>query len=213
MDNIHNFTNRTMCEYASIFPTVASVLDHQLFTIGNGFEMHAGMPKESDAIHTIDRNAVMDDKAWGELLNHCKEKERKWQQQSGIENNAALQEKCKKYRRIDVADADFSEASLYNDLLNMKATSNETFGEDCFFVRPYPLSIQYSKIYKLDKVTPQWFIQIAINVCNAWIRFLSESIDIGYVSSEPGWEDKEHTAKHRDMLIEQVKHLRGIHAT
>jgi hypothetical protein len=38
-DNIHNYVNRSMCEFASIFPTVISVLDHLLFVIGNGCDL------------------------------------------------------------------------------------------------------------------------------------------------------------------------------
>lgn len=219
MDNIHNFTNRAMCEYASIFPTVASVLDHLLFTVGNGYNIYAGLPAESGSHFTIDCAPTMDDLAWIKLLDHCKEKERKWQLLSHGDDvgyletcDADLAEKYKKYRRISVSETDFSEDALYNDLQKMKISSEDEFGVGCFFVRPYPLSISYSHIYKLDKDTPKWFIQIAINLCNAWVRFLSESLDSGYVDSKPGWDDAERTTRHRDMLIKRVEELSLIHA-
>jgi hypothetical protein len=177
--NIHNFANRQLCEYASIFPTVAALLDHLLFTIGNGydFDEDSGMIVDGDG-QPIDEYPKMTPVNWKSLIAKCYAKERKWAEEyklGGTIDEARLAENCARYRIINVDDSMFTEDSLYSELVKTQNLNKaERFSEQ--YHRPYPLSEKYSDVFNLNVNTPDWFVQIAVNLCNAWIRFLDEAI-------------------------------------
>lgn len=244
MNNIHNFVNRQLCEYQSIFPTVASLLEHLLFVIGNGYDFIDGMivcdhRDGSNQDVRIDEFPEMTSEAWDQLIKKCHEKEAKFATQFAIEygsrfadifpardHAADLAEKCAKYKSVAVNDSQFTEESLYADLRNTageRKQDEDYWGDEVLF-RPYPLSTNYSDIFHLDEKTPAWFLQIALNLCNAWVRFLTEELEAGNVYKEPptplegeqfigsgnDYANAEWTTKHRDMLVEQIQRLEEL---
>lgn len=197
---IFNFANRQLCEYQTIFPTVASLLDHLLFTNGNGYEFD---PKKG-MLYTwqgkkkayIDDFPTMSDVEWDKLIAACHEKERKfherWSNGRAIDE-VALAEDCAKYKRVSVDASMFSEESMFQELREesrnrkMEAAS---VGRYPSFVRPYPLSPGFADIYRLNDKSPGWLLQIAYNFCKAWEKFLAQEIKYGNVwlppSERPG---------------------------
>ena len=188
--NIHNFANRQLCEYASIFPTVASLLDHLLFTIGGGYDVDAasGMIVDGSNVR-IDQYPKITQKQWAKLIAQCHEKERGFAERfdNGPVDEEYLAQNCARYKIVNVSDADFTEDAIYADLHAMVAerTKERGYWGDEVMLRPYPLSENYSGIYHLNSKTPAWFVQIALNLCNAWFRFLSEELDAGRVWIKP----------------------------
>lgn len=213
MNNIHNFANRQLCEYQSIFPNVVALLDHLLFTIGNGneFDEETGMiftHTDKNKWVAINEYPRMTDARWKKLIMDCHAKERKFAQQ--FANSVAINEDtvaaaCAKYKIVAVNDSMFSADELYQQL---REWSNErrtetimNFSPDTF-VRPYPLSQDYSDIFKLNERTPAWFLQIAFNLCQAWVKFLDDEIEYKNVwikpslrIKRPGWEQRAESMK------------------
>jgi hypothetical protein len=190
--NIHNFANRYLCEYQSIFPNVACLLDHVLFTIGSGYEYdnRIGMIVDSSACR-IDQFPFMSDLDWGKLIADCHAKERGFAEKFATHSpvdEIELAEDCAKYRRVLVNDSLFSAEALYEQLQDMsraKQVEADKQNRYPFFVRPYPLSAGYSHVFSLDEKTPTWFLQIALNFSKAWVRFLNNEIETGNVWVRP----------------------------
>jgi hypothetical protein len=187
--NIHNFTNRNLCEYASIYPTVASLLDHLLFTIGNGydFDEDSGMIVDGDG-QPIDEYPAMTADEWKALIEKCHAKERKWAEEfkrygnsDGTVDEEYLAENCKLYKIVNVNDSMFTEDALYAELVETSRLRSEDKYRMENYLRPYPLSERYSDIFNLNLNTPTWFVQIALNLCKAWVRFLNEEIQNNHV--------------------------------
>lgn len=195
MNNIHNFANRQLCEYASIFPTVAALLDHLLFTIGNGYEFNedTGMIRDGQNCR-IDEYPAMTPGKWTKLIDECYVKELKWATQNlrGSESvdKEVFAENCARYKIVKVTDSMFTEDAIYADLVEFgESKLGDEHGMDRYH-RPYPLSERYSDIYNLNTNTPKWFVQIALNFCKAWVRFLSEEIENNNVWIKPSLRPK-----------------------
>jgi hypothetical protein len=193
--DIFNFANRQLCEYQTIFPSVVSLLDHLLFTNGNGYEFDSkrGMIYgfEGNKKIYIDQYPEMNDTDWEALIIACHAKERKFHESyaraSGIDLGE-LAEDCAKYKRVSVTASMFSEDELYQQLREMaRAKQMEAFesGRYPSFVRPYPLSPGYAEIFKLNEKTPGWFLQIAFNLCRAWVKFLDGEIKYNSIWVKP----------------------------
>lgn len=211
MSNIHNFANRQLCEYTSIFPTVASLLDHLLFTNGNGYSFRNGMIVDSNNVR-IDEYPEMTDAEWDKLLAACYSKERIFAQEysSGRPiNEVELAEDCAKYQRVSVSDADFSIPSLLADLLVMEETYQETYKlrDQDHFLRPYPLSKGYAEIYRLNEKTPKWFLQIGFNICAVWTQYLTKEIETGHVWLPPSQRPKVEPTAEQIAQAEGMKSL------
>ena len=195
MSNMHNFVARQLCEYQSIFPTVAAVLDQLLFTIGNGYDVRDGMI--TDGRRRIDKYPKMNERQWNELIQECHDKEAKFSLQFAhiddirperkAERLQRLVEDCAQYYPRSVSDADFTEEALLADLRKMSKKYEDEFGgrTHTYYLRPYPLSTKYSDVYNLSEQTPRWLLQIAQNLCNAWVTFLQEELDCGHVWLPP----------------------------
>jgi hypothetical protein len=195
MNNIHNFTNRLLCEYQSLFPTVASLLDHLLFTTGTGYDVDykTGMIYDIKGIPIMDYPEIID---WQELIANCHEKEKGYMERFTTsydlenlnrmaERNQRLLDDCAKYKPVSVDDSAFSEESIYNDLKKMQQLKYDEYGNDRHWVRPYPMSGGYSNIFDLNENTPGWFLMIGLNFCKAWVRFLNEEIATENVWTKP----------------------------
>lgn len=185
--NIHNFANRQLCEYQGIFPTVVSLLDHVLFTIGNGYDIVDGMPHNGRL--PIDQYPELTPAEWDTLIQECHAEEDKtaanfaqYDTSDRARAESAEQlvlDKAKYYPRA-VTDDMFTEEALFQQILQVAATMRDDEYSDRYF-RPYPLSEKYSDIYHLSEQTPKWFLQIALNLCNAWVRFLQQELDTDHV--------------------------------
>lgn len=224
MNNIHNFAARQLCQYHTIFPTTASLLDHLLFVIGNGYDFNTktGMPKSGKK--DIDKYPEMTPAAWDKLITECHQKEDHFAQQyrgrmdDDVINSMVEDNKTGYYARY-TTDEMFSEDALYSDLLTTKADRAAQWLET--FYRPYPLSQNYSLIFDLNTTTPKWFVQIALNFCKAWVRFLDAEIATGnvyagpptplvgsqFIGSVDDYANLVWTTKHRDIIAEQVQRL------
>ena len=199
MNTIHNFTNRNLCEYVSIFPTVASLLDHLLFTVGNGYEFDedSGMIFDEMGIR-IDQYPAKSAVYWEDLIAECHAKEYRWASKFvplGIAvNEEKLAKECAKYRIVTVDDSMFTEDALYAELVVASAEKLAArFATDNFH-RPYPLSEKYSDVFNLNLNTPKWFVQIALNLCKAWVRFLTEEIENNHVWIKPSLRPRDEVA-------------------
>jgi len=191
---------------------VVALLDHLLLTIGNGyrFDNKTGMIYEfghNDEYKFVDQFPELTPEDWKNVIQTCHNKEQEYADQFGYDADQ-LKYDCEKYKIIKVDDSMFTEDSLYKDLVNMKKF-NQDFYKFKTYVRPYPLSKSFSLIYKLNKNTPDWFIDIALNFCNAWIRFLDEEI-LNNNCNEDGYESLEYTTKHCGMLKSLVINLGNI---
>jgi hypothetical protein len=196
--NIHNFTNRQLCEYASIFPTVAALLDHLLFTIGNGYEFDedTGMIRDGQN-RRIDEYPAMTPGEWTKLIDECHVKELKWATQnlSGESvDKEVFAENCARYKIVKVTDSVFTEDAIYAELVETQELQRSDGWRMDDFHRPYPLSERYSDVYNLNANTPRWFVQIALNFCKAWVRFLNEAIENNDIWIKPSLRPKDEPA-------------------
>lgn len=192
--NIHNFMNRQLCEYQSIFGSVGSVLDHLFFTVGNGYgvDSDSGMivnQYSTPAYMRIDEYPEMTPEVWAALMADCRKKEegfalRRYENTEffsnmeiplyeGMEFSEYVDWRMTRYKQVSVDDSMFTAESLYQELV--KAQQEQS--EEGRWVRPYPLSGDYSDIFHLNENTPVWLVQIAVNFCQAWIRFLTDEIN------------------------------------
>lgn len=218
--DIFNFANRQLCEYQLIYPTVADLLDHLLFTNGNGYEFDPkrGMIYEATGKKRlyIDEYPEMTDTQWNQLILDCHAKEHKYAKQYehavGIDQDK-LAEDCAKYRRVSVDSSLFSEDDLYQQLCDKSQSKKaDAFEHGRYpnFVRPYPLSPGYAEIFNLNEKTPGWFLQIAFNLCKAWVKFLDEEIKYNNVWIKPSLrpaptEKQIANAKGMAELFEMIK--------
>lgn len=216
MSNIFNFANRQMCEYASIFPTTVALLDHLLFTIGNGYgvDYDSGMIVDGNN-QRIDTYPALTAEQWVELIEACRQKEVNFEKEfSGRFRDFSMErvdEKCKIYKVQNVTEECFEEENLLSEIKSTDLQyKSKKWGERHY--RPYPLSEKHSDIYRLNKNTPAWFLQIAINLCNAWIKFLNTAIETDDVckNKEHDYADMTYTIKHRDMLLDIVDKLTNL---
>lgn len=218
---IYNFANRKLCEYASIFPDTATLMEHMFFVIGNGYEIdpETGIFAERGG-DLITKSPKMTPKRWEKLIADCRQKEISFMQSySQVEtiDEAKLEARCQKYYPRYVDEYNFTEAHFYQSIKH-KARERLESRWGSKFVRPYPLSGNYSAIFKLDEKSPAWMVQLGYNLSKAWVKFLSEEIAQGHVapdtkentSPEDGYATLHWTQKHLDMLKERVEYLQNI---
>jgi hypothetical protein len=209
MNNIHNFANRQLCEYASIFPTVASLLGHLLFTNGNGYSVCDGMIVDGSNVR-IDEYPKMTDAAWDVLIAKCYAKERQFAEQFARGkpiNETELAEDCAIYQRHSVTDSDFSVPALLADLFVKMEQRQEQFPSREYYLRPYPLSKGYADVFRLNEKTPTWFLQIAYNFCIVWEMFLTKEIETGHVWLPPSQRPKVELTEAQKNVAKGMKDL------
>ena len=78
MQGFFNYVNRQLCEYHSIFPTAARLLDHLLFVNGTGLDVSVKHRMIMDGRKRIDQYPEMTDDKWQKLIADCHAKERKF---------------------------------------------------------------------------------------------------------------------------------------
>jgi hypothetical protein len=207
--NIHNFVNRNMCEYALLYPTVASLLDHLLFTVGNGYDFDEDTGMICYGHKRIDQYPKITKTGWKKLIAEGHAKERRWAEDfkrfgdTSPIDEVRLAEECEKYKICEVDDSMFTEDALYAELVATQELRNkERFGDR--YLRPYPLSEKYSDVYNLNTNTPTWFVQIALNFCRAWVRFLNEELAAGHVWIKPSLRKKTEEQLAFEKFAEEV---------
>jgi hypothetical protein len=211
--NIHNFANRNLCEYQSIFPTIVALLDHLLLTNGNGyyFNKKTGMIEDGSRI-AIDSYPTLSDSDWKELIASCHKQEREFAESVARRLDSDVDEQyladdCAAYKKQNVNDSMFSAESMYKDLRNMRRVQESRYGRGEQWIRPYPFSKGYAKIYELNHNTPSWFIQIVINFCQAWIKFLDEELASGNVWVKPSLRPGGSTMSRDQRLLDIAQEL------
>lgn len=222
MNNIHNFVNRQLCEYQSIFPSVASLLDHLLFTIGNGmfFSDSKGMIYDDAGILITDY-PTMGPIAWDELIKECCVKEREYADKYAYGepiDEAKLAAKCAAYKVINTNNSEFTEEFLYNNLCESRSALQASKYARTQFIRPYPLSENHSLIFQLNNNTPKWFTQIALNLCKAWVKFLNEELENNNVwvfkpVEKLDISDGTYNAESVSRVLDTIRAALGINAT
>jgi len=184
-DKISPFMSTTMCRYASLFDSPASLLEHILFVIGNGYGLRDGMIVDEKGVR-IDELEEPTDSEWKSIIAECHAKEAKWhasrldryvrtlgEEEGHRVADEEFKEELKKYFPLRILNKHLSEEALYDSIVDRdRAKDLMSYS----FTRPYPLSKDYSKIFQLTDETPAWFLQLSLNFCKAWIRFLEREV-------------------------------------
>jgi hypothetical protein len=225
IQSICNFISYQMGDYHSIFPSAASVLDHIFFTIGNGYEMDEetqspigigdkhpihlfpGFNKEEMTKEMMPRwrekveKRAEEKEKWELVLEKIykkvgKERECNWNKDAFIEGELA------KYVFPEITPEDLSVECLYQQLANEENNPMRIgLKIEHKYVRPYPLSEDYSKVYLLGNKTPDCVRGVALNLCTAWLNYLNKELDAGRVYKVgTSYSGEQWTTKHRDML-------------
>jgi hypothetical protein len=213
-----------MGEYHSIFPSPASVLDHILFTIGNGYHIDEVTQSpigigDKHPIHLFpDFNKEEMTKEmmprWREKVEKRAEEKEEWElelekiykkvskeRECNWNKDEFIEQELAKYVFPDITPDDLSVGSLYQQLVEEETQPmrRELSGE-YEYVRPYPHSKDYSKVYLLSVKSPGCVREVAMNFCTAWLNYLNNEIECDRVYEEGGYSNLEWTTKHRDMI-------------
>lgn len=209
---LNNFVARQMCEYMTIHPTVASVLDHMLFASSNGyrFNHYTGMPSLDGM--DVDTFSSMSAKDWDVLIKACREKAQEYAKSRTRRSSedleaiavasAKLQKTLDAYRKIELKPDAYSQLALVNDLKFLAEKAKGTYYSEGR-IRPAMISNEGSMIAQLDDKTPDWFIQIAHNMCHAWAYFLTQELKSDHVWKRRGAESKQTDFTDRPTTIIQ----------
>lgn len=185
------------------------MLNQLLFVIGNGYDVNeeTGLLVDDSGKH-LHEMRKMTQKQKDKLLAACYAKERDFYDtmkqiwgsimtSHGRDFDAEFQEACAQYKVVDVTDEMFTEEALYKELVQRRSDLQESdFAKsESGYVRPYPLSENYSDVYNLSEKTPVWMLEIARNFCNAWVRFLKEELANNnvYETNETNYANREWT--------------------
>lgn len=183
MQGFFNYANRQLCEFQSIFPTPASLMNHVLFTNGTECDVDQKTGRIKVMGVFLESFPDMNDDDWQALIADCYAKERRWAEKYAYGrsiNEEELTADCAKYQRSSLGAEAFEEEVMYQSLRTQAdAKKQDYLLHDMVesFVRPYPLSQGYANVFHLNKKTPQWFLQIAYNTCRAWERHLTDEIN------------------------------------
>lgn len=188
------YMSRTMCRYASIFPDTASFLDHIFFVVGNGYVQFENGEIGDEQGKNLADFEYPDQLEWNKIIGECHEKEKKflskgyesWKEILGKEEaDKWYAEKSKEafsiYYPREVLPKHLTTEHIC-DTLMLKAGQCRDGNR---FVRPYPLSEDFSKIYHLNDKSPAWLLEIGINFCKAWAQFLEFELHVNNVWVPP----------------------------
>lgn len=211
-----NFVSYITTEYKSLYPRTLNLMDQILFVIGNGYEFddNKGIPVEDNG-QCIDSFPTLTQLQIETFVAKCKVNEEQLIRRYSIgrteeEILERIKAECNNISYCTFSEQDFTEESFYSDMITQKQAyeSGKRWRKE--YVRPYPFCEDFSLIYRLNKNTPKWFLEISRNFCNAWAQFLSEELDSGNVSESPDWSDAKNTTLHRDAIKECVTQLNKL---
>lgn len=225
--SICSFISYQMGDYHSIFPSAASVLHHIFFVIGNGYYMDEETQspigiEDNYPIHLFPdfNKEEMTKEMMPEWKQYVKERvKREEENQRRMEllyeklriervNNwnkeEFIKEELAKYVFPEITPENLTVESLYQQLVEEeKNPRRKKLNGEYEFVRPYPLSEDYSKVYLLGNKTPECVRGVALNLCIAWLKYLNKELDTGRVHKiGTSYSDEYWTTKHRDMIYE-----------
>lgn len=224
--SICSFISFQMGEYHSIFPSVASVLNHIFFVIGNGYELDEEtqsptygnkpihlfpkfnkekmvkkmMPQWREYVEQRAKQREEFENDMKEMYEEMGEKRKSnWNKEAFIEKELA------KYVFPEITPEHLTVESLYQQLVNEEENPRrKELGGEYEFVRPYPLSENHSLIYELNSKTPECVREVALNFCTAWLNYLNKELEVGRVydgvGELGGYSNLKWTTKHRDMI-------------
>jgi hypothetical protein len=215
-----NFVTKMKCEHPSISPTTVAVLDHLFFTIGNGYEVDGlGLPYEEivEKNQDTDRWEVQGRRYLHEtqtpedvpaFLEECRRDLTELYTHDpvieGFDQHMGMKELVDGYAsmiRWEPESVDFSTEALLAEL-----RGTEPYSDLCN-VRPYPLSEEFSKAFKVTKASPEWLQETVRAQCRAWIVFLGGELDAGRVEEGSSWANRDNTVKHVGMLASLLEKL------
>lgn len=212
MNGFYNYANHMLCEYATIFPTPERLVEHIFFVIGNGYNL-----ADDGLIYyegkSIGSYPTMSEDDWNKLLEKCKKKEEEWSVKFKYSENE-LEDAIKKYRVWNTSAEYFTAEAFFNQLNSYKQARGSEFEHRDYYLRPYPLSHKYSIAYQLTNRSPKWIIELALNLTQAWVRFLDEEIKARNfkvtTDGERDYADEGWTLTHHEYLFELEKKLSGL---
>ncbi len=216
MKPIFNYVNRQLCRYCTLFSDTTGLMEHLFFVIGNGYGViqKTGMIVGSDG-RSINQFPELNEEGWAEVLEECYERERSSDRSNAdvyallstfTPKRPSFEQRCAKYKKTDVNEGMFTAEYFYNSIerrhqYNKKVDSNN-------HVRTYPLFEDTALIYKLNKNSPKYLLEIALNLANAWALFLTERIEANDVWTPE--KAKVALAKKHDPLIKSYAEKAGM---
>lgn len=230
IQSLCNFIAYQMGEFHNIFPRPERVLNHLLFTIGNGYDIdeETGSPVyDEKPIHLfppfnkeemtrkrmpewkrhIEKRAECNEKSYGEMEDFYKSLGivigSEWDKDEFIKGELA------KHVFPDITQEDLTAESLYQQIIEEENNSmRKKFNGEYEYVRHYPLAENYSMVYMLNEKTPKCVKEVALNFCTAWLNYLNKEIECARIGD--GYSDLEWTTKHRNIIyqltVQQLAH-------
>ena len=181
--SLNNAIARNICRYYTIFPTVESVIQHWIIVIGNGY--------------TLDDKGIFED-SYNEIgLNYIHETEPiddDFVEMSINDNTDAVKrmygderpdlvvkkhdESKKRCRIYTIEDFQLTAESLHQDLILKHMLYKHQFRQpkDDYYLRCYPFSETYSIVHNITADHPRVLIDMSIEFCKAWARYLNDEI-------------------------------------
>lgn len=225
-----------MGEWPTLFHTPAKFLDHLLFTIGNGYDLDELTNSFIIGGHFIHEFPIFDREKMREerlpfFIDDAKRSLRFKKELSERIDKEYTEEQLKK----DVDDKvalhvypyilphDLTVKSLYEQIKNDENNSDrlKTIRLECNiiknhdspyrYVRPYPLSENYSDVFELNKNSPKSLLTVAHNFCVAWSNYLKDELESGnYYKVDDGrglYSTKEQTEIIKNKIDLAIKNI------
>lgn len=193
-----------MGEWPTLFHTPAKFLDHLLFTTGNGYDLDELTNSFMVGGHFIHEFPIFDREKMREerlpfFINDAKRSLRFKKELSERMDKEYTEEQLKKDVDDEVAlhvypyilPHDLTVESFYEQIKNdenhpdrlkiIRLECNIIKNPDspCRYVRPYPLSENYSDVFELNKNSPKSLLTVAHNFCVAWSNYLKDELESG----------------------------------
>lgn len=234
--NICQAISYQMGEWPTLFHTPAKFLGHLLFTIGNGYDLDELTNSFMVGGHFIHEFPIFDREKMREerlpfFIDDAKRSLRFKKELSERMDKEYTEEQLKK----DVDDKvalhvypyilphDLTVKSFYEQIKDDKnhpVYNNYHYRLRLFkkdedspyrYVRPYPLSENYSDVFELNKNSPKSLLTVAHNFCVAWSNYLKDELESGnYYKVDDGrgmYSTKEQTEIIKNKIDLAIKNI------
>lgn len=196
--NICQAISYQMGEWPSLFDTPAKFLDHLLFTIGNGYELDESTNSFMIGDYFIHefpifnrermyqkRLPVFRDRAEESLRFIKARRERAEIEYTQEQFKKDVDDMVSEHVYPHITPEDLTIDSFYEQIKNDRNYPRRLRlfkkDEDCSYryVRPYPLSMDYSYVFALNENSPKSLLTVAHNFCVAWSNYLKDELESG----------------------------------
>lgn len=200
MHQLTGFVERMMIEYNTIYPTVESVIHQLLYVNGSGYQVdtdsgliynNSSQVKlrfchEEKVMSELDKTELIESTYQERLArnNQLYDDMVRWNNSSdGIKFDRLVTDRI---IPVPINDSMFTYDRLLGDIGGI---TNQTTIDH--FTRPYPLC-QFANTYHLNRNTPEWMIELALDFNMAWKIFIDVEVatehygdnDLNYGSSK-----------------------------